>query len=43
MHIALRQRQILTQKLVMTPQMQQAIKLLPMSRMELPPEDGIAS
>jgi RNA polymerase sigma-54 factor len=35
MHIALRQRQILTQKLVMTPQMQQAIKLLPMSRMEL--------
>jgi RNA polymerase sigma-54 factor len=35
MNIALIQRPILAQKLVMTPQLQQAIKLLPMSRMEL--------
>ena len=35
MFLDLHQKQILTQKLVMTPQLQQAIKLLQLSRMEL--------
>ena len=35
MHLDLHQKQILTQKLVMTPQLQQAIKLLQLSRAEL--------
>jgi hypothetical protein len=35
MSIGLRQRHILAQKLIMTPQLQQAIKLLQLSRIEL--------
>ena len=35
MIITLQQKPILAQKLIMTPQLQQAIKLLPLSRMEL--------
>ena len=35
MFLDLRQKQVLTHKLIMTPQLQQAIKLLQLSRVEL--------